>query len=120
MKDSSRISLSPRTSMPLWLGAVLPLAVGLATGGLAAALGAAFAAACPVLMVVTARWPARAPRIFPFYFAVLFVIALVAFEFNSAVFVVDTWSALVLGMLAIPTARPRPLGKALLHGSRLG
>jgi hypothetical protein len=102
MDDSSRILVTPRTSMALWLGAVPPLAAGLPSGGLPAAVGGAFAAACPLLMASSARWPARAPRLFPLYFAALFLLALMAFEFNSPAFIVDTWSALLLGLWAVP------------------
>jgi len=107
MDNSSRISLTPRTSVALWLGAVAPVVAGFATGGLAAVLGAAFTAGCPLLVVSSARWPVRAPRVFPLYFLALFVAALTAFEFNSVAFVVDTWSALLLGLVAIPAGRPQ-------------
>ena len=106
MEDPSRISLAPRTLVLLWLGAVPPLAAGLATGGLAAALGAAFAAACPVLVASSLRWPVRAERFFPLYFGALFLIALTSLEFNSLAFVVDTWSALLLGLLTMPATPP--------------
>jgi len=106
MKYSSRISPAPRTLMLLWLGAVPPLAVGLATGGLAAALGAAFAAACPLLVGARVCWPARAARWFSLYFLAIFVVALSSFEFNSVVFLVDTWSALLLGVFLVPPVRP--------------
>ena len=109
MEYSSRISLAPRALMLLWLGAVLPLAAGLATGGLAAALGAAFAAACPLLVVACARLPARAARWFSLYFLAIFVVALSSFEFNSVVFLVDTWSALLLGMFLVPAVRPHAI-----------
>lgn len=107
MYHSSQISPAPRTSVALWLGAVAPVAAGFATGGLAAAFGAAFTAGCPLLVVSSARWPVRAPRIFPLYFVALFVAALTAFEFNSVAFVVDTWSALLLGLVTIPAGRLR-------------
>ena len=109
MEDPSRISLAPRTLMLLWLGAVLPLAAGLATGGLAAALGVAFAGACPLLVGARALWPARAPRWAPVYFLAMFLVALFAFEFNSVVFLVDTWSALLLGVFMVPVARPHAI-----------
>lgn len=105
MDNSSRISMAPRTSVALWLGAVAPVVAGFANGGLAAALGGAFAAGCPLLAVSSARWPARAPRVFPLYFVALFVAAITAFEFNSVAFVVDTWSALLLGLVTIPASR---------------
>jgi hypothetical protein len=107
MEDPIRISLAPRTAMALWLGAVPPVAAGLATGGLAAAVGGAFALACPLLAAAGARWPVRAPRFFPLYFVALFLIALAAFEFNSAAFVADTWSALILGVLTMHVDRPQ-------------
>jgi len=105
MEFSRRISLAPTALMVLWIGAVPPLAVGLRTGGLAAALGAAFAAACPLLILARGCWPVRAARWFPLYFLVLFVVALTAFEFNSVVFLVDTWSALLLGVFTVPVGR---------------
>jgi hypothetical protein len=117
MYHSSRISLAPRTSVALWLGAVAPVAAGFATGGLAAAFGAAFTAGCPLLVVSSARWPVRAPRIFPLYFVALFVAALTAFEFNSVAFVVDTWSALLLGLVTIPAGRLRMMNpRDVAHG----
>ena len=106
MEDPSRIPLAPRTLVSLWLGAVPPLAAGLATGGLATALGGAFAVACPVLVASSVRWPVRAQRFFPLYFVALFLIAITAFELNSVAFVADTWSALILGLLVIPAASP--------------
>jgi hypothetical protein len=109
MEDQSRISLAPRTLASLWLGAVPPFAAGLASGGLAAALGTAFAAACPLLVASSARWPVRAPRFFPLYFVALFLVALAAFDLNSAAFVVDTWSALLLGLLTMPAGRPQKI-----------
>jgi hypothetical protein len=105
--SSSRISLAPRILMLLWLGAVPPLAAGLASGGVAAALGAAFAIACPMLVALGAVWPVRAPRVFPLYFAALFVVASSALPFNSVAFVVDTWSALLLALVAMAHGRPR-------------
>lgn len=107
MEDPIRISLAPRTMVALWLGAMPPLVVGLATGGLAAAFGGAFAIACPMMLVVSgARWSVRARYFFPVYFAALFLVALGAFEFNSIPFVVDTWSALIFGVLTMPVGRP--------------
>jgi hypothetical protein len=116
MEDPIRISLAPRTAVALWLGAVPPLAVGLATGGLAAALGVAFEIACPLLALSNARWPVRAHRLFPLYFVALFLVALAAFEFNSVVFVVDTWSALLLALLTMPPVRPQEIDPALARG----
>jgi hypothetical protein len=107
MDDSTRITLAPRTLVALWLAAVMPMASGVATGGLAAALGGAFAIGCPLVVAVSARWPARAPRIIPLYFAALFVIAVTSLEFNSLAFVVDTWSALLLGLLTMDVRRRR-------------
>jgi len=117
MEDPSRISLAPRTLVLLWLGAVPPLAAGLATGGLAAALGATFAAACPVLAASGLRWPVRAERFFPLYFGALFLIALTSLEFNSVAFVVDTWSALLLGLLTMPGTRPEKLDLGTIAGA---
>jgi hypothetical protein len=120
MEDPSRISLAPWTLVSLCLGAVPPVAAGLATGGLAAALGGAFAAACPVLVASSARWPVRAPRLFPLYFVALFLFALTAFEFNSVAFVVDTWSALLLGLLTMPGARPEKIDRGAIAGAPTG
>jgi hypothetical protein len=106
MESSYRISLAPRTMMMLWLGAVPPLAAGLASGGLAAVLGAAFGAACPVLVALGAAWPTRAPRLFPLYFVTLFVVANAILPFNSLAFVVDTWSALLLALVTMSHGGP--------------
>jgi hypothetical protein len=132
MEDPSRITMAPGTLVSLWLGAVPPLAAGLATGGLAAALGGAFALACPLLAVSSARWPVRAPRLLPLYFVTLFLLALTAFEFNSVAFVVDAWSALLLGLLTMPSGHPSrvdptsvpgapttPLGRARVAGLQI-
>jgi hypothetical protein len=116
MEDPIRISLAPGTMVSLWLGAVPPMAAGLAAGGPAAAVGAGFAAACPLLVASGARWPVRAPRLFPVYFGALFLIALTAFEFNSVAFVVDTWSALLLGVLTIPVARTEQIDAVAVAG----
>ena len=117
MEETNRISLPPRTSVSLWLGAVPPVAAGFATGGLAAALGCAFVAACPLLAVLSARWPVRAPRFFPLYFVALFLVALGAFEFNSPAFVVDTWAALLLGLLTIPAGQPEKINSGAITGA---
>jgi hypothetical protein len=114
MEDPIRISVAPRLAMSLWLGAVPPLAVGLANGGLAAALGVAFAVACPLLVVSSALAPVRAPRFFPLYFVALFLVALSAFEFNSVAFVVDTWSALILGVVTMVVERPPEIDPEVL------
>jgi hypothetical protein len=106
MEDPIRISLAPRTMVALWLGAVPPLAAGLATGGLAAAVGGMFEVACPLLVALSLRWPVRAPRLFPLYFATLFVVALVAFPFNSLAFITDSWSALLLSVVTMAEAHP--------------
>jgi hypothetical protein len=107
MEHSSRITLAPRTLVSLWLGAVLPMASGISTGGLAAALGGAFAIGCPLIVAVSARWPSSAPRVAPIYFAALFLFSVTALEFNSLAFVVDTWSALLLGLFTMDVRRKR-------------
>jgi hypothetical protein len=112
MKDPNPMLLAPRTSIALCLGAVPPLAVGLPTGGLAAVVGGAFAAACPLLMASSGNWPKGAPRLSPLYFAALFLIALVAFDFNSPAFIVDTWSALLLGLWAVPRSGQRRVSRS--------
>ena len=103
--------------LSLWLGAVPPFAAGLATGGLAIALGGFFAAACPLMVASSARWPVRASRFFSLYFVVLFVIAFFAFEFNSVAFVVDTWSALLLGLLTAPAGLLQKMDSAAVDGA---
>ena len=117
MEDPSRISLAPRISVLLWLGAVPPLAAGLATGGLAAVLGGAFALACPLLVALSLRWPVRGPRLFPLYFVALFLVALVTFPFNSVAFVVDTWSALFLGLVTMQAGRPHEIEAGNVDGA---
>ena len=106
MQSPSRISRATRMSVPLMVGAIPPVATGLATGGLTLALGAAFLAGGPLLAASSARWPIHAPRLFPLYLGALFVAAIAAFEFNSLPFVVDTWSALLLGLLTLPAGHP--------------
>jgi hypothetical protein len=101
----------------LSVGAVPPLAAGLAMGGLAAALGGAFAAACPLLVASNVRWPVRAERFFPFYFVALFLIALTSFDFNSVAFVVDTLSALLIGLLAMPATHPEKVDLRAIAGA---
>jgi hypothetical protein len=99
------------------LGAVAPLAAGLAKGGLAAVVGGLFEIACPLLAVLGLLWPMRAPRVFPLYFAALFVLALAAFPFNSVAFIADSWSALLLGVVTMAEARPREIAAAGVVGA---
>lgn len=114
MERPSRIALAPGMMISLWSGTVAPLVVGLSMGGFAAALGAAFVVACPLLVLSSTRRRERPSVMFPLYFGGLFVFALAAFEFNSPAFVVDTWSALLLGMLTVPKGRPKVPGKHAL------
>ena len=71
-------------------------------------------------MTLSLRWPEQARRFFPLYFLTLFLIALTAFEFNSAAFVVDTWSALLVGLLVMPATRPASVDPGVVAGAPSG
>jgi hypothetical protein len=55
-----------------------------------------------------------ARRVFPLHLVLLFAVAISTIEFNSIPFVVDTWSALLLGRHRHRTDLPRqlPAGRA--------
>jgi hypothetical protein len=106
-----RICFAPRTLVLISLGGVAPAAAGFATGSAALALGMAFAVACPLLLGIGAIWP-RTIRLFPLYFAALFVLAIAVLPFNSAAFIADSWAALFLTLVTLGSgvmpARRRP------------
>jgi hypothetical protein len=99
----ARICFAPRTLLVLSLGAVAPLATGMASGRAALAIGLAFAVACPLLAGLGAVWP-RMIGVFPLYFAVLFSLAIAVLPFNSAAFVADSWAALLLAIVTFGDA----------------
>jgi hypothetical protein len=92
--------------MPLfpWFASSAPLAIGLASGGIAAALSIAVGIAAPCLAAIATCRPrySYAP---PLCFTLLFVAAVGALCFNSAAFVIDTWTTLFMAVTTIPRSR---------------
>jgi hypothetical protein len=93
--------------MPLfaWLASPAPLAIGMASGGMTSALSIAVGIAAPCLVAVATCRPryGYAP---PLCFTLLFVAAIGLLDFNSAAFVIDAWTTLLMAVATIPRSHP--------------
>ena len=100
----SRGVVGHRMSLFPWLASSAPLAIGIASGGIAALLSIAVGIATPSLAAIATCRPRHsyAP---PLCFTLLFVAAVGALCFNSAAFVIDTWTTLFMAVTTIPRSR---------------
>jgi hypothetical protein len=93
-------------TMPLsaWFASCAPLAIGMSHGGIEAVLSITVGLAVPCLAAVATYRPrySCAP---PLCLALLFVATVVVLRFNSAAFVIDAWTTLLMALTMIP--RPR-------------
>jgi hypothetical protein len=92
----------PRTSVLVWVGAVPSIAVGLAGEGMASALSLLTGVAVLALPSLVALRGKR-DRVLPVVFGLLFVAVVALLPFNSLAFVVDTWTALLMALAALPS-----------------
>jgi hypothetical protein len=90
-----------------WLASPAPLAIGMANGGMAAVLSISVGLAAPCLVAVATCRPryGYAP---PLCFTLLFVAAVGVLSFNSAAFVIDAWTTLLMAVATIPSTSGGP------------
>jgi hypothetical protein len=103
-RNSQRDAAEPRTPLFVWLASPAPLVLGMAGGGMPAALSIAVGIVAPCLAAV-ATYRLRYSYAPSLCLALLFVAAVGLLCFNSAAFVVDTWTTLLLAITTIPRSR---------------
>ena len=103
-QNPRRDAAEPRLPLFFWLASPAPLAIGMAGGGMPAALSIAVGIAAPCLAAAATYRP-RCSYTPSLCLALLFVAAVGLLCFNSAAFVADTWTTLLLAVTTIPRSR---------------
>jgi hypothetical protein len=90
-----------------WMLIVPPLAAGLASSGVAAWTGVVIGATWSSLMLV-AFYVHKVGLLMPLCSGLFFAGVLVLLPFNSAAFVIEAWTTLLMLLLTFPRRRPAP------------
>jgi hypothetical protein len=103
-EDPNRGGGEPRMPLFAWFASPAPLAIGMAHGGIVAVVSITVGMAVPALVAIATYRPrySHAP---PLCLALLFVAAVGALRFNSAAFVIDAWTTLLMALATIPRSR---------------
>ena len=89
-------------SLKLWLVALPPLVAGMASSGLERAMGLSIGFSWCLLLIVALERPRLAALLLPTLAAAWFVATLLSLPFNSPAFIVDSWAALAMLLMAFP------------------
>ena len=103
-EDPNRGGGEPRMPLFAWFASPAPLAIGMAHAGIAAVVSIAVGMAAPVLVAIATYRP-RYCYAAPLGLALLFVAAVGVLRFNSAAFVIDAWTTLLMALATIPRSR---------------
>jgi hypothetical protein len=88
-------------SLVLWLIAVPPLAVGLASEGAAEGIGLAIGLSWLALLPIV-LYTRRLSFLLPVCAAMLFLASLLALPFNSTAFIMNAWTTLIMALVTFP------------------
>ena len=100
----NRSGLEARMPLSAWLALTPPMAIGMSSGGMTAGLSIAIGISVPCL-VACATYRPRNNYAVPLCFSLLFIAAVGLLQFNSAAFVVDAWTTLLMVVTTIPPSR---------------
>ena len=113
-RDRSCSVVEPRMPLFPWFASCAPLAIGISSDGMTAVVSIAVGVATPSLAAL-ATYRAHHSYASPLCFALLFVVAVGLLRFNSAAFMIDTWTSLFMAVTTTPRSLStiaRPLAAA--------